>query len=323
LLAAALELGLAAEVVAPPGIDDLLVDRVLEGPGLPAGKLGDHIWEQAVLPRYAGRRPLLSLTNTGPVAARCAALMVHDLGPLVGPHWFAPSMQLYGRLTLAAARRARVVIVPSHQIAGELQARGVDGAAIHVLREAVDPSWAPADADSVAEVRARLGIGGPFVLVVGWADPRKDTRTAALAHLLAAQRVPHTLVLAGLPHANFGSADVPAAPSMVLAGYVSDPDLRALMTGASALVYPSRYEGFGLPPLEAWACGTPAIVADTPAVREATEGLAVYVPPGDVTALAEAVGLAVTGTFKTPQPTPWTWADAAAQLLAALTPLTG
>lgn len=324
LLGAALERGLVAEVVAPAGVHDPLVTTNL--PSLVPSALqkgSDHVFEQVVLPRYAGSRLVLSLSNTAPVAARHSAMVVGDMGPLVGPHWFRPSMQAYGRLVLAAARRADVVLGISHQVVDELVAAGVDRARTAVVRLAIHPSFGPATEAEVAAVREELGIEGPFVVAVGWADPRKDTRSAALAHLVARQRIPHDLVLAGLAHPNFPPVDVPEAPSIKHAGYVDDTTLRALLTGAAALVYPSRYEGFGLPPLEAWACGTPSIVADTPAVREATEGRAEYVLPGDVTAIAAAIARAVRGELTVPSLPAWTWDDAAAQLLDHLAPLLG
>jgi len=112
--------------------------------------------------------------------------------------------------------------------------------------------------------------------------------------------------------------DLPRLPTVRTVGWVPDTDLAALLTGAAALVYPSQYEGFGRPALEAWRCGTPALVSDLPAIREATRGRALYVPPGDVTAWAEAMEAALAGQVSAPEPDPWTWADAAEQLLAAL-----
>jgi glycosyltransferase involved in cell wall biosynthesis len=315
LLTAALDLGLEAEVIVPEGVDDPLATTSVPSPGGGGGKAGDHLWEQVALPRYAADRIVLSLANTAPVVARRSAVFVYDLGPLVGPHWFRPSMQLYGRLVVAAARRADLVLTGARQIQEELIAVGVASDRTGLVRPALDASFAPASPDDVAAVREALGLTQPFVLAVGWADPRKDTRTAALAHLLAVEAVPHDLVLVGLAHPNFPAGDVPQAPTIRRAGYVDERRLRALLTGAVALVYPSRYEGFGLPPLEAWACRTPAIVADTPAVRESVEGRATFVAPGDVTALAAEILRALAGQLPVPSLPSWSWSDAAGQLI--------
>lgn len=299
LLDAVVARGLDAEVRRPPA-----------GAGFARG----HLWEQVELPLAAGGQPVLSLANTAPVAARHGAVMVYDLAPLVGPHWFRPSLRLYTRASLAAARRAEFVGTDSSQVATELADRGVRPERITVIRPALDDGFGPAPPAAVAA----LGRHRPYLLMVGWADPRKDARTAALAHLAATRHRDHDLVLVGLAHRNFAPVSLPGAATIERAGYVDDDRLRALLTGAAALVYPSRYEGFGLPPLEAWACGTPAIVGDTPALRESTEGRATYVRPGDVTALADAMVAALDGALPVPSLPSWTWDDAAARLLAAL-----
>ena len=314
LLDAARAAGLDADVLAPPGVDDARVTRTLPGP---AGGIGDHVWEQVQLPRAAHGRPLLSLTNTAPLLARRGFVLVHDLAPLVGPQWFTPRVRLYGRLVLAAARRAEGVITVSQVVAGELRARGVE-APITVVHNAVDDGVRAVDSHTVDEVLRRLSVQQPYVLFVGWADPRKDVTTAIGAHQLAVTAQPHQLVLTGLAHRNFASVSVPEVDAVRQLGYVADSDLRALLTGAAALVYPSRYEGFGTPPLEAWACGTPALVSDIPVLRESTEGRATYLPVGDVQAWADAIAAAVRGEIEVPRPSTRTWSDAAAELLAAL-----
>ncbi len=306
---------LDADVYAPPGTDDPRVTARLPAP---PGRAGGHVFEQVVLPAAARGRPILSLTNTAPLASARGLVMIHDLAPLVGPQWFARSMVLYLQLVLAAARRAEHVLTVSAAVADELTAAGVR-APVTVVRPAVDPSFGPAPADAVAALRTRLGLDGPYLLLVGWADPRKDLATALAAHRRALAGRDHRLVLVGTPHPVFAPVARPSDASVVHAGYVDDARLRALLTGAAALVYPSRYEGFGLPPLEAWACGTPALVADIPSLRESTEGRAgAYLPPGDAAAWSEAMVAALDGELAVPQPTAWRWADAAARLRATL-----
>jgi len=314
LLDAARKTGANLEVFAPPGVNDPRVDRTLPAP---AGRFGDHVWEQVVLPAAARGRPVLSLANTGPLATRRAAVMVHDLAPLVGPGWFAPAMRAYGALVAAAARRARLVITPSHAVRDEIVAHGATGRVVTV-RPAVDAYLRAASAPEVEAVRTRWGLAGPFALFVGWADPRKDLATALSAHLRAVRRVPHQLVLVGLPHPTFAPVHVPPVPSVVNAGYVSDDDLRALLTAAAVLMYPSRYEGFGLPPLEAWACGTPALVSDIPVLRESTCGRACYLPVGRADAWAAALQQALVDGLAVPSLPAWSWDDAAGVLVGAL-----
>jgi glycosyltransferase involved in cell wall biosynthesis len=317
LLDAMREAGLEATVVAPSGVDDPRVDETW---GAPGGTAGDHLWEQVVLPRRAGDRVVLSLANTAPVLARRGVVLVHDLAPLVGPQWFAPRMRAYARLVLTAARRAEAVLTVSHVVADELRANGVT-APVTVVHNAVDDGVTappPPDVDAALD---RLAVRRPYVLFVGWADPRKDVGTAVAAHRLAARTDPHRLVLTGLAHRNFAPVVVPDLDTVLRPGYVDDADLRALLAGASALLYPSRYEGFGTPPLEAWACGTPALVSDIPVLRESTEGRATYLPVGDVAAWAAAIGAAVRDEVTAPTPSVRRWSDAAQDALSALAAL--
>ncbi len=292
------------EVVAP--VDDPLADTVLRAPG---GRAGGQLWEQVLLPRHARGRRVLSLSNTAPVTGR-GIVLVHDLAPLVGPQWFRPSMRVYGRLVLAGARRAELVVTVSEAIRQELLARGVRQ--VEVVRNAVDPLFAPAPAADVAAAQAEHGR---YLLMTGWADPRKDVATAVAAHLRCKE--PHRLVLVGATRGVFAAVDQPRHPSVTVLPHVSDDALRALMTGAEALLFPSRYEGFGLPPLEAAACGTTAIVSDLPVLRE-TASDAVFASAGDVDAWATAIE----EVLRRPKPEPVvstrTWSDAAAELAALL-----
>ena len=151
--------------------------------------------------------------------------------------------------------------------------------------------------------------------MTGWADPRKDVATAVAAHLRAGTE---RLVLVGATRGVFAAVDQPVHPSVTVLPHVTDDELRTLMTGAQALLFPSRYEGFGLPPQEAAACGTPAIVSDLPVLRE-TAPDAVFAPVGDVEAWATAIESVVTATatasrFRARR----TWSDAAAELAALL-----
>lgn len=314
LLVAALDAGLDAEVFAPGDTDDPLVDRRLRGP---RGRAGGHVFEQVMLPLAARGRPVLSLTNTAPLASH-GVVMVHDLAPLVGPQWFARSMRLYVESVLVAARRASQVLTVSAAVAEELAAHRVDPGRITVVRQAVDPRFAPAPAADVAEVRGRLGLDRPYAVMVGWRDPRKDVATAVAAHRRVVPDVPHDLVLVGGSHPVFAPVSEPVEPTVRVLGYVPDEDLVPLLTGAAVLLYPSRYEGFGLPPLEALACGTPAVASDIPALRESTAGTARLATAGDVDAWAAALRETLVDGGPLPPPPAWTWSQAAEQLIAAL-----
>jgi glycosyltransferase involved in cell wall biosynthesis len=276
------------------------------------------LWEQTILPAATRGAALLSPVNLSPLAAGHAVVVVHDLASHVEPRWFTASGRFYGRLSLAGARRARSVVTVSDAVADELTRDGLDPDLVHVMRPAVSARFTPAATAAVDDVRRKHGLARDYVLFVGWADPRKDVATAVAASALVRPDLSHDLVLLGRAHPTFAPVQVPRDSGVRMLGFVDDDELVALLTGARALVYPTRYEGFGLPPLEAWACGTPALVSDLPVLRESTQGRATYLPAGDVPAWAEGVRAALRGELPVPTPVAWTWDDAAAQLIDAI-----
>jgi alpha-1,3-rhamnosyl/mannosyltransferase len=226
---------------------------------------------------------------------------VHDLVPLKRRDEYLRT-GLRFRLHYAAVRRAARIIVPTHAVARDASALlGIDPRRIAVIAEAPAPAMRPRPHSEVAAVRERYGVPADYLLWVGGLvhpDPRKR-----IAQLAAVKReLP--LVLAG-PAGEWTSE----LPNVTLTGLVSDDELAALYTGARALVFPSDDEGFGLPPVEALACGTPVVASDVPAVREVLDGRATLVPAQDLEAL---IGAAQTVARPAPPPPPWSWREAAA-----------
>jgi glycosyltransferase involved in cell wall biosynthesis len=318
LVDSALALGLGGEVFAPPGIDDARVARTVWAP---PGRFGDHAWEQISLPVAARGRPILSLLNTAPAAPHRAATMVHDVAFRVGSQWHTSGSRVYDAAVMVAARRARVVLTPSEAIAGELAAEGLRRDRIRVVRPAADDRWRPQPAERVSDVRARFGLERPYFLMIGWQHPRKDVRTVIEAHRRLVRTVPHDLALAGTGHASFRNVELPADASIRELGYVADDDLPALMGGAAAFAYPSLYEGFGIPVVEALQCGTPTIASDLPVLHEASGDAATFVAAGDVDGWQAAMSAAVAGELPRGEAPRWTWEDAGRQLISALAPL--
>ena len=156
-------------------------------------------------------------------------------------------------------------------------------------------------------------------MLIGWSDPRKDAATAAAAHSrVIAAGEEHQLLLVGGSHPSFAPVAVPQLSSIRRVGRVPDDDLVALLSGAEVLLYPSRYEGFGLPPLEALACGTPAVVSDIPVLRETSPAEIRREPVGDVDAWSAALSDGLNQRLARPRPPTRTWAAAGRQLVAAL-----
>jgi glycosyltransferase involved in cell wall biosynthesis len=222
---------------------------------------------------------------------------LHDLVPLKRRGEYLRTGLRY-KLHYRAVRRATRVIVPTHAVAAD--ARRLLGIEATVIGEAPAPAFWPRDAGAVAQVRAKYRLPEDYLLWVGGLlepDPRKR-----VTELAAAPRA-LPLVLAG---AKARWAD--ALPGVLLTGHVSDDELAALYTGARALVFPSDDEGFGLPAVEALACGTPVVAADVPVLREVLGERATFVAADDVAGL---LAVAERAQRPAPPPPPWTWDDAA------------
>ncbi len=225
---------------------------------------------------------------------------LHDLIPLKRRgEYMRTGLRL--KLRYLAVQRAVRVIVPTRAVADDaIKALNIPAERLVVIGEAAaTPLW-PRSQVEVDAVRERFELPEPYLLWVGGLrtpDPRKHV--AALAR--ANRTMP--LVLVG-PTARWARE----LPDVTLTGAVSDDELAAIYTGAHALVFPSDDEGFGLPPVEALACGTPVAAFDVPALREVLDGRVALSSVGDLDGL---IHTAEAARRPAPAPLSWTWKDAA------------
>lgn len=205
------------------------------------------------------------------------------------------------KLRYLAVQRAVRVIVPTALVADDaVRVLGIPADRIEVIGEAAHPIFHPRPAHEVSSACKRYGLPERYLLWVGSLqshEPRK--RVAALAK--AKRSMP--LVLVGAT--NRWAREL---PDVTLTDRVPDDDLAAIYTGAHALVFPSEDEGFGLPLVEALACGTPVVASNAPAVREVLDGRVELCEIGDLDGL---VASAEAARRPAPTPPPWTWEDAA------------
>jgi len=253
-----------------------------------------HLWEQSRLALHRPDAVLWSPANTGPVARRRQVVTIHDMSPVDHPEWFTPRFAAWYRMIVCSvARRAAQVVTDSHFSAGRISAltgRPLDR--IEVLYPGVDARFFEATAE---EAVARYGLAGrPYVLIIGTLEPRKNLLRAIDAWRLAQPRLGPDAVLAiggGLSNQRIfkETALGDGIPNVQLLGYVDEALLPGLYAGASAFLYPSIYEGFGLPPLEALAAGAPVVTSRGTSMTEVVGPAAILVDPLDPAAIAEGL----------------------------------
>ncbi len=230
----------------------------------------------------------------------CPSLVtVHDLILLVlrGPY-LGPTAWAWMRFHRAAARRARCVVAVSRNTALDVERIWkIPPERIAVVPEGVTPAYAPVrDGERLRETLRRYGIDSPYFLYLGGFDPRKNLHNMLLAfkRFLLAHGASHRMVLAG-DRRGFetyldGLTEELGLEGMVtFTGFVPEDDLPALYSGAAAFLCVSLYEGFGLPLLEAMACGTPVLASRTSSLPEVVEGAGLLVDPRSPDEIAEGM----------------------------------
>ena len=252
-------------------------------------------WEQVVLPLMAGRDALLwSPAGVGPFGSARHVLTIHDLAVIDQPHCYGRTARLYyGSLYPTAARNARAIIAVSEFTKQEIvRLFDVSPEKVHVIHHGVSEVFRPSQAQETTIVLERLGIDRPYFLAVGSVSPRKNfARLFQAWSQLGDVAEMHSLVVIGRTNQRFsGNGTVHATvPSLKHIDSVTDHELAALYSGAVAFVYPSIYEGFGLPTLEAMACGAPVIASNAAAIPEIVANAALLINPHDTEGIAAAM----------------------------------
>lgn len=279
--------------VRPPEGVDVVSDDAFSGGA--SGSWRGPVWQQGRLPRLmerTGADLLWSPCNLGPLTVQRQVVTIHDASVFAGPEWFSWPFRTYYRVLLPQlGRRGAHVVTDSAFSKAELARYGVAAADdISVVYPGVSPDFRPGAADGA---RPRK----PYVLTLGSRDPRKNVRTLleAWGKVPAAAKAGRVLLVAGGEGPAFASEAVGTVPEDVsFTGFVSDEALPALYAGADAFVFPSLYEGFGFPPLEAMACGTPVLSSGSASLPEVCGEAALTCDPRDAGGMAAQLGRMLT-----------------------------
>lgn len=250
------------------------------------GKNTGHIWEQFDLPIYlrSKNKPLLvSFCNTAPLFYSNSIVTIHDLAFLENPKWFSKGFYLaYKILIPIIARKSKSIITVSNFSKNEIVRKlKINPDKINLVYNAVSSQFICEESQEVKQ---------GYVLFVGSLDPRKNM----LQLLKAFELLPSGLVLkvvggASDSFSSFIKQQRIPSDNIVFTGYVSDLELRELYRRASCFVYPSLYEGFGIPPLEAQAAGVPILVSDIPVFYEIFKNSALYCNPQSAESIANGI----------------------------------
>lgn len=282
--------------------------REIEGTSARLGiRLGKIWWEQVAIRRAcaeSGGDLLHSPYFASPLRPNVPTVVtIHDVIPLILPAYGRPMhARLYTKLVSRAARQASAVITVSEAAKRDIvRALGIPSEHVHVTYNAADPRMRPvADAAALDRLRGKFGISGEYLLYFGGFDVRKNVERLLRAFHAARPNFdrPYSLILAGslnlvghplYPDPRPLIEELGLGREVIVTGRVSGEEKALLYSAATAFVFPSLYEGFGIPVLEAMACGAPVITSNASSLPEVAGDAALLVDPSDAGAMAGAM----------------------------------
>lgn len=261
-------------------------------------RISFFLWQQTATLHHLKADWYLKNFFFPPIVPCKGVVVVHDMSFKAHPEYFPPLVAWYmDWLTRWSVRRAKCVVTVSEFSRDELlKFYPIDQSKVVAILNGIGREFHPVNDDAGRQVDqavlARYGISTPYILALGNIHPRKNLARLLEAYLLLQQRSQPTppMVWVGLERWDSASLTAKAYDAgVVLTGFVAQRDIPAFYRQATMLVYPSLYEGFGLPPLEAMACGTPVITSNTTSLPEVVGEAALTVDPTVADAIAEAM----------------------------------
>jgi glycosyltransferase involved in cell wall biosynthesis len=242
-----------------------------------------------------------------PLVKVCPSIVVvHDITFKVHPEWFSADRRfLFDGIFWREVRRAeRIVTVSEHSKKDIVECLTVDPGRVVVIREAADETFRPVqDEEKLSDIRERLGLSEGFIFTVGSIHTRRNLERLIEATASAGRDfgIDPMLLIVGTPAPFSPPVDIQGTAQrcgiqdkVIHAPYVSEEDLLLLYNACGLFAYPSLYEGFGLPVIEAMACGTPVVCSNTTSIPEVAGQAVIYFDPTNVEEMADAIGRGLT-----------------------------
>lgn len=260
------------------------------------GELNGHLWEQISLPKYLkqeGRPLLLSFSGCGPLNYSNQIITIHDVSHERHPEWFSKNYcRFYGYMMPRIGKKVHAIITVSEFSKKEIiETLNLPSEKIHVINCSI-PSYHTTENDLISG-----NSDEKYILSVSSMDPRKNfIRLVEAFNNIEDKSV--KLYIIGMQFKAFNTPDMEKLnqENVILTGYLDDDSLRKMYKNALFSVYPSLYEGFGIPPLESMSYGCPVITSDIPALREVSGEAALYANPLDIADMSLKMDLLIRDT---------------------------
>ena len=255
--------------------------------------LSDFIWNRIhsfPIEKMIGKVDVFHSSDwTEPPSSAFKVTTVHDLYPLKFPKMVHPKiLEVHRRKLYWVKKESKRIIVPSNSTKDDLITAGFNGEIIRVIPEA--PSRVKAGEAEIESAKKKYNVQGDYLMAIG-VTPLKNTERIIKAFHLASAGKELKLLIAGRPN----NIKLDDERNIRFLGHVSQNDLTALLSGARGLVFASLYEGYGIPILEAFACGVPVVTSQVGSMPEVAGDAAILVDPTDVSSISEGIAQVIRG----------------------------